>query len=220
MITLLFNRFRLDLELLLLGKGGGFTPRFLVGKLTGMKHAVSAKNIPKVVYGKIDIRQYETNLPEKKCGESSEVSEYKGTKMESLVRRDCLVNQVALLVLGMKNERLRDIKIKDLCRELRINASFLSRKFHENRQYTLCEFIQQVKIQRAVLLLRQDIGLGNGVEMAQGKSLSINAISEHLGFSSTEYFIRCFKKRMGVPPHVYRKCLHSYGNNPPPDFFQ
>jgi AraC-like DNA-binding protein len=104
-----------------------------------------------------------------------------------------IVDFVARYILGLRVEELREIKIKDICRTFEINASFLSRKFKARNNCTLCEFIQMEKIQRAVILLHQ-------VE-----SLSIGELSERLGYSSTEYFIRSFKKKMGVPPNTYRK---------------
>ena len=123
-----------------------------------------------------------------------------------------MVDRVAEFILDLKNETLARIRIKDICKKFQLNASFLSRKFKQERETCLCEFIQQVKIQRAILLLQQDqvqrvVGM-NGV---RGK-LSINLLAQHLGYSSTEYFIRCFKKRMGVSPHKYRRYLYQdYG---------
>ena len=104
-----------------------------------------------------------------------------------------IVDLIARYILGLQVEELRIIKIKDISKKFEINASFLSRKFKARNNYTLCEFIQMEKIQRAIILLHQ-------VE-----SLRINELSERLGYSSTEYFIRSFKKKMGVPPNTYRK---------------
>ena len=104
-----------------------------------------------------------------------------------------IVDFIARYILGLQVEELRIIKIKDISRKFEINASFLSRKFKARNNCTLCEFIQMEKIQRAIILLHQ-------VE-----SLRINDLSEHLGYSSPEYFIRSFKKKMGVPPNTYRK---------------
>jgi AraC-like DNA-binding protein len=104
-----------------------------------------------------------------------------------------IVDLVARYILGLQLEDLRVIKIKDISRTFDINASFLSRKFKSRKNCTLCEFIQMEKMQRAAALLQ---------EMA---SLRINDLSDYLGFSSTEYFIRSFKKKMGVPPNTYRK---------------
>lgn len=119
-----------------------------------------------------------------------------------------MVNRVAEYVLELDNEKLARIRIKDICKTFRLNASFLSRKFKHERKTVLCEFIQQVKIQRAILLLQQDQVRQKILCDQKLKKLSINLLAAHLGYSSTEYFIRCFKKRTGVSPHKYRKYLY------------
>lgn len=105
-----------------------------------------------------------------------------------------IVDLIARYILELQLDDLRVIKIKDIAGKFNINPSFLSRKFKARHNYTLCAFIQMEKIQRAVTLLQQV------------KSLRIDELSERLGYSSTEYFIRSFKKKMGVPPNIYRKC--------------
>ena len=111
-----------------------------------------------------------------------------------------IVDLVAQYILGLQLGDLRVIKIKDISRKFGINPSYLSRKFKSRKACTLCEFIQMEKMQRAAAMLQ---------EM---ESLSINELSDCLGFSSTEYFIRSFKKRMGVPPNTYRKLRKTQNN--------
>jgi len=107
-----------------------------------------------------------------------------------------IVEQASLYVLGLSIKELSVARVRDVAEHFDINASFLSRKFKNHYRCNLCEFIQGEKIRRAILILQRE------------KKLSINRLSRRLGFSSTEYFIRVFKKNVGITPHKYRK----YGN--------
>ena len=158
----------------------------------------SANAVPDIVHGYISVQKFKRNQPE----------QYKKRhKTTKLRRHKDLVQHVAVHILKMKTEVLKDIKIQDISKLFNVHPSLLSRKFKQEKEYTLCEFIQRVKIQRAVLLLQQDVIENNTVAKARQNGLKIDNLSTYLGFSSTEYFIRCFKKRIGVPPNTYRKCF-------------
>jgi AraC-like DNA-binding protein len=107
-----------------------------------------------------------------------------------------IVEQASLYVLGLSIKEISVVKVRDVAEHFDINASFLSRKFKRHYHCNLCEFIQGEKIRRAIMILQRE------------KEISINRLSRKLGFSSTEYFIRVFKKNVGITPHKYRK----YGN--------
>jgi len=137
--------------------------------------------------------------------------EKKQSNCQKKIPEKNIAHQVAVYILELDNKKLRKIRIKDISRNFHINASFLSRKFKEDKECTLCEFIQKVKIQRAVFLLQQLRQCKNRQGTEIFKPLTVNVISDTLGFSSTEYFIRCFKKRMGVSPNQYRKYFQPNG---------
>ena len=118
-------------------------------------------------------------------------------KQKRQCRKD-IVPQVIHFISTIETEELRSLKIFELSRRFNINASFLSRTFKARRKCTLCEFIQREKIRRAVVLLQRE------------ESWPIKKLAVYLGFSSTEYFIRTFKKRIGVPPHRYRQYISNY----------
>ncbi|MCP5054944.1 MAG: helix-turn-helix transcriptional regulator [bacterium] len=171
------------------------------------------KPIPPVLKHLIETQQYIRAKTVFQPDEINEVNEINGIK--SLKKREkSISDRIAEHILGLETNTLRVIKIKDICKEFKINPSFLSRKFKKEKKYTLCDFIQQVKIQRAATLLQEDYKRGKKEGGTARKSLSIEALSSQLGYSSTEYFIRCFKKRMGVPPNTFRKCLNLRGKQP------
>lgn len=152
-----------------------------------------------VAPGYIDVRKYLPNKGKSSCQKRDSRPGIKPGEM---------VDRVAEYVLELDNEKLAQIRIKDICKTFGLNASFLSRKFKDERETVLCEFIQRVKIQRAILLLQQDQVRQRIDGDPKLNKLSINLLAAHLGYSSTEYFIRCFKKRMGVSPNKYRKYLY------------
>ena len=68
----------------------------------------------------------------------------------------------------------------------------LSRKFQEEMDCSIIEYIQNSKVVQAKYLLEHS-------------SNSVDEISEELGFNSRTYFTSIFKKYVGVTPSVYRK---------------
>lgn len=83
-----------------------------------------------------------------------------------------------------------------LAEHFHISLSYLCRQFKADTGKTVSLFIQERKIEEARHLLLQNI-------------LTITAISQLLGFSSTSYFGAVFKKHTGMTPAEY--CRHSGG---------
>ena len=87
------------------------------------------------------------------------------------------------------NER---ITLDFLAEEFYVNKFYLQKQFRLFVGSTPCEFQRSLRIDRAKELLRVT-------------TMSINDISEFLGFESVGYFIRCFKKEDGKTPLQYRR---------------
>jgi AraC-like DNA-binding protein len=69
---------------------------------------------------------------------------------------------------------------------------YLGRRFKAETGMTVLQFITKERCQVATHLLRQT-------------DLPINKISEHVGYLDNNYFIKVFKKNIGVTPTAYRK---------------
>jgi AraC-like DNA-binding protein len=82
--------------------------------------------------------------------------------------------------------------LEDLAGIFYLDKSYLSRIFKEVTNFTVNEFINIQKIDRARNLLIDD-------------SLSIEDISKKLGYERLSYFDRVFKKYVGMSPLQYRK---------------
>ena len=84
-----------------------------------------------------------------------------------------------------------------------ITLSQLAEKFHYTPEYTsrLCkattgrsftQILQQVRLEKAQVLL-------------QDTNLSVANIANQVGYETTEYFIRVFKKQLQMTPTEYRR---------------
>jgi two-component system, response regulator YesN len=74
------------------------------------------------------------------------------------------------------------------------NPSYLSRFFKQETGSNLSDYINEVRLNRALELLRN-------------RDVRINEITNRIGFESPSYFTMFFKKRMGVTPNEYRSSL-------------
>ena len=74
------------------------------------------------------------------------------------------------------------------------NPSYLSRLFKQKTGQNLSDFISGLKMEQAMLFLRDN-------------SLKISDVANRLGFESQHYFSRFFKKNTGRTPQEYREQL-------------
>lgn len=86
------------------------------------------------------------------------------------------------------------ILLDDLEKELNFSKSYIIRLFKKNTGKTFSTYLNSYRIYKAV-------------EMLEEKDKSILEISESCGFENVAYFIKIFKKNMGITPHKYRMNL-------------
>ena len=86
------------------------------------------------------------------------------------------------------------LTLSDLCENFHFSRSFLCDVFKKHVGCAPIDYYLELKLTEAKRLLRED-------------GLSVKEISERLGFESTEYFSRYFKKRVGHSPRDFRKML-------------
>lgn len=87
-----------------------------------------------------------------------------------------------------------DLSLKALAKLLNVNASYLSTLFKKETGSTLTNYVNQKRIDHAILLLNST-------------SMQIQLIAHHCGFSDLNYFTRTFKKNIGKTPQEYKKLL-------------
>ncbi|WP_158560693.1 helix-turn-helix domain-containing protein [Paenibacillus contaminans] len=85
-----------------------------------------------------------------------------------------------------------DLSLAHLSDEFGVNASYLSRLFKEQFGEKFNDYVAQVRVEKAVELLRET-------------EETVNDIAAAVGYTHTLTFIRVFKKLMGNTPGNYRK---------------
>lgn len=85
-----------------------------------------------------------------------------------------------------------NLRTKDICRELNVSSSYLSRCMQDVVGMTTTQYITHYKLLRAKDLLKTG-------------EQNIQEVSDHLGFSSVYYFSRLFKQHFGESPSLFIK---------------
>ena len=84
------------------------------------------------------------------------------------------------------------LSIQDIARGTGISKSVLYKAFHRHRGCTLGAFVNACRVEASLPLLKDT-------------NLSMEDISQRVGFSSASYYSKTFKKQMGQSPLQYRK---------------
>ncbi|WP_224995935.1 helix-turn-helix domain-containing protein [Cesiribacter sp. SM1] len=77
--------------------------------------------------------------------------------------------------------------VSELAIAVGMSRSNLLRKVKQSTNLSVSQFIRQVRLQKAMILLQQN-------------SLNVSEVSYQVGFSSTSYFIKCFREHYGYSP--------------------
>ena len=102
-------------------------------------------------------------------------------------------------MLSIKIERYIDehlgekIGLNEICNEFFLSKNAVYRLFHDEFHATVNDFIITKRIKRAQELLRLQ------------PEYNVTQISSICGFSDYNYFIRLFKKQVGITPLQFRK---------------
>ena len=96
------------------------------------------------------------------------------------------------VINDIRDHYMEDISLTSLSAKYNISMGHLSKMIKENLQVNFSDYIASLRIQRAKELLRDD-------------SLSIQEISEIVGYNDYFYFTKVFKKVEGISPSKYRK---------------
>lgn len=103
-----------------------------------------------------------------------------------------LAERVIKMILLSDLKELAKLSVNLIARKFDVNPDFLSRKFKEDTDFLLSDYIKLEKIRQAEKLLETR------------NDLNIADIAEMLGFSKPEYFRKYFKKKNILKPHEYR----------------
>jgi AraC-like DNA-binding protein len=96
-------------------------------------------------------------------------------------------------LLEYLNRRIHQaIKLSEIAEEFSLSQTQLERLCNKEFGCSVLELFNRLKMNKACTLLLDS-------------AMSINDISEYLGFCEQTYFCRFFKKRIGITPSSYRK---------------
>jgi len=102
----------------------------------------------------------------------------------ALSEKEFLENVREKIEANLNNSRFG---VSELAREMGMSRSSLHRKIREIANISASRFIRQVRLEKAMELLRQT-------------SLTVSEVSWETGFNSISYFIKCFREHYGFPP--------------------
>lgn len=97
-------------------------------------------------------------------------------------------------ILSYIQQNYAETSVEDIARHFSFSTSYLGRIFRENTKTTVMDVIQQVRIEKAC-------------ELLASTRITVQNIAEMVGYSDVTYFIRMFKKHIGITPLKYRKSI-------------
>lgn len=92
----------------------------------------------------------------------------------------------------MEQHYMDNITVSMLAELGYVSPSCFNRRFKKEVGITPIEYLIQIRIERAKILLRR-------------KSIPVTEIAMRCGFSSNAYFSSCFQSRLGISPSEYRE---------------
>ena len=88
-----------------------------------------------------------------------------------------------------------DFNVTRLQETLGLGSKLLYRKVKQMTGKTPVEFIRQIRMQRAAILLREG-------------RFSVSEVMYMVGFSNSSYFSKCFQKAYGITPAAWSTAKH------------
>ena len=92
----------------------------------------------------------------------------------------------------IENHLSERITLADLATHVHYSRSYITDQFQKSVGMSIARYISERRIEKAKQML------------SDGR-YSISQISESLGFSTVQYFSKCFKDAVGCSPSVYAK---------------
>ncbi len=84
-----------------------------------------------------------------------------------------------------------NMSLQSVASMMHMSPTYLGRMFKKSESISVAEYINEVRLRRAV-------------ELLENKSNSVNEIWEKVGFANRSYFFKLFKSKYGTTPREYR----------------
>lgn len=112
-------------------------------------------------------------------------------KNHSMKKYSSLIQNAVKLI---ETDLTADLGLKSVAQMLNVNPSYLSNQFKKATDMTLTDYVNQKRVEYALLLLNTT-------------SLQIQTIAQYCGIPDVNYFTKIFKKIIGKTPSEYRKSI-------------
>ncbi len=127
------------------------------------------------------------------------------THLQQTINREMLLQPAKMSVSKVDKEFLKDLEtainknisdpefnVEELCRKLYMGRTTLYRKIHALSGESPTEFIRSYRLKR-------------GAELLKSGRLTVLEVAFEVGFSSANYFTKCFKKKFDQLPTTYQE---------------
>ena len=119
-------------------------------------------------------------------------------KMAGIKKETVFTRAVSEAIDYIETHLHTPLRIEEVAEHVKLSAGYLSVLFHRETGTAFSDFVLKRRIETAQNMLRYS-------------DYSSTEISEILAFSSQSYFIRCFRKRVGMTPAEYRRKYYAKG---------
>lgn len=99
---------------------------------------------------------------------------------------------VTAAIEWMKQNYTKQINLEDMCPEIGVSYSHLTRQFYKEQGITPVQFNTQLRLE-------------HGMQLLLNTDKSIEKIAEECGFSSANYFTKVYKRALHITPSEYRR---------------
>ena len=93
----------------------------------------------------------------------------------------------------IENRYYKDISVEDIAKNVNISESALFKYFKKHLNTTPIAYLNSLRITMAKYLLKNE------------PQLSVESVSQSVGYNFRTYFIECFKKETGITPMQFKK---------------
>lgn len=84
-----------------------------------------------------------------------------------------------------------DLSIAEIANKIEVSQTYLTRLFKRNLKMTFVEYLTNVRIKNAIILMRDP-------------TLTLSEVAELVGYNTKHYFSNVFKRHVGISPQDYR----------------
>lgn len=145
-------------------------------------------------------KYFKATLPE---DQNIDQVKYAGSAM-SLAQKDQILNDILEAFEKKKMFVEQDITLGKLANEIGTNNSYISQVINERFNKNFSNFINEYRIKEAIRLLYEN----------ENRLITIEGISQTVGFKSKSAFNNAFKKYTGVTPSFFEKSSKDFSNSP------